>query len=162
MVREALFNMLGEVDGLRVLDLFAGTGALAFEAISRGAAHAILVEKSPAALRAIEANAATLGFEERVRVMRLDVTKALKLLAKEEARFHLVFLDPPYGAPAGSEALRMVAQGDLLEAGAIVVMEHDIDTRPPEALGCLQLFKRRKYGRTELSLYTLDKQGALS
>src|SRR5574340_694484 len=79
-VREALFNILGDVAGLAVLDLFAGTGALGLEALSRGAASAVLVDNAEAAVRVIQANVALLGYEDRSRVLRLDVVRALRLL----------------------------------------------------------------------------------
>ena len=152
-VREALFNILGSVDGVRVLDLFAGTGALALEALSRGAAQAVLVDRAEAAVRVIHDNVATLGYGDRARVLRLDVERALRLLARDGACFDLVFIDPPYGGSEAESALAELGAGALLAPGAVVVVEHDAKHPPAETHGVLSLSQRRKYGQTEVSLY---------
>jgi len=152
-VREALVNILGSAAGLSVLDLFAGTGALALEALSRGAAHAVLVDHAEAAVRVIHANLAALGYADRARVLRLDVERALRLLAREGARFDLIFVDPPYEGPVAAAALAVLGEGSLLAPDALVVVEHDAKNRPPSEQGALCLGQRRKYGQTEVSLY---------
>ena len=152
-VREALFNILGSATGLVVLDLFAGTGALALEALSRGAAQAVLVDHAEAAVRVIQDNVATLGYQDRVRVLRLDVLRALRLLEKQEARFDLIFVDPPYEGSAASLTLAALGGGSLLAAGGLVVVEHDHKNEPADQHGVLSLGQRRKYGQTEVSFY---------
>ena len=152
-VREALFNILGDATGLAVLDLFAGTGALALEALSRGAAQAVLVDSAEGAVRVIQENAATLGYQDRARVLRLDVLRALRLLEKQGARFDLVFVDPPYQGTAAAATLAALGGGSLLAPGALVVVEHDNRNRPGEQHGALCLTQRRKYGQTEVSFY---------
>ncbi len=103
MVREAMFSALdarGALADASVLDLFAGTGALAIEALSRGAAHAVLVERDRSALAAIAENVETLGFDDRIRVVAADVGATLRApQPPREAPFDLVFVDPPYGVP---------------------------------------------------------------
>src|SRR4051812_28311593 len=100
-VRETLFNVLGQAfDGERVLDLYAGTGALAFEALSRGASHAVLVDPDRAAVKLCEANAATLGFADRVEILSLKADRAVDRLCKAERTFELIFADPPYALAA--------------------------------------------------------------
>jgi 16S rRNA (guanine966-N2)-methyltransferase len=152
-VREALFNILGSAVGLSVLDLFAGTGALALEALSRGAAHATLVDHAEAAARVIHANLATLGYQDRARVLRLDVERALRLLERQGARFDVIFVDPPYDGQAAAATLAGLGAGSLLAPDALVVVEHDAKNRPPEQQGALRLGQRRKYGQTEVSFY---------
>lgn len=152
-VREALFNILNDVAGLAVLDLFAGTGALALEALSRGAARAVLVDDADAAARVIHANVALLGYQERVQVLRLDVARALRLLERQGARFDLVFIDPPYAGAAATATLAALGSGSLLAPDALVVVEHDTRNQPAEQHGALQLGQRRKYGQTEVSFY---------
>jgi 16S rRNA (guanine966-N2)-methyltransferase len=152
-VREALFNILGSAAGLSVLDLFAGTGALALEALSRGAAQAVLVDHAEAAVRVIQDNVATLGYQERARVLRLDVERALRLLARQGQRFDLIFVDPPYEGPAAAATLAGLGDGSLLAPGGLVVVEHDNRNRPLEQQGVLRLSQRRKYGQTEVSFY---------
>ncbi|HJZ62491.1 MAG TPA: RsmD family RNA methyltransferase [Miltoncostaeaceae bacterium] len=95
-VREALFSILGPVDGLDVLDLFAGSGALGIEALSRGAASATFVDRSPAAVAAIRTNVAMVGDPRRVRVLPIDWRVALRAEARAGRRFGLCLLDPPY------------------------------------------------------------------
>ncbi|MBI5482414.1 MAG: 16S rRNA (guanine(966)-N(2))-methyltransferase RsmD [Deltaproteobacteria bacterium] len=152
-VREALFNILGSAEGLAVLDLFAGTGALALEALSRGAAQAVLVDHAEAAVRVIRANVATLGYHDRARVLRSDVLRALRLLGKQGLRFDLIFVDPPYDGPAALATLACLGDGSLLAPCALVVVEHDSRNRPLEQQGVLRLSQRRKYGQTEVSFY---------
>ena len=152
-VREALFNILGDVAGLAVLDLFAGTGALALEALSRGAAQAVLVDSAEPAVRVIQANVATLGYQERARVLRLDVVRALRVLERQGARFDLVFIDPPYEGSAATVTLAALGSGSLLAPDGLVVVEHDTRNEPAEQHGVLHLGERRKYGQTEVSFY---------
>ena len=145
-VREALFSMLGPVYGLRVLDLFAGSGALAIEALSRGAAEAVLVERDPRALAAIERNIEATG--AAVAVSRRDALAWLR--AYEGDPFDLVFVDPPYdaaprlGVPLGEELPKVVSDG------ARIVIESD--KRTPLELP-LPLLRERTYGDTRIAIH---------
>jgi 16S rRNA (guanine966-N2)-methyltransferase len=159
-VREALFNVLGGAAGLTVLDLFAGTGALALEALSRGAARAVLVDHAEPAVRVIRANLEALGYVARARVLRLEVERALRLLAREGARFDLVFVDPPYAGATAATVLAALGAGPLLAPAALVVVEHDAKNPPPDVAGALALRQRRRYGQTEVSLYELAAEAA--
>ena len=123
-VRENLFNMLQlRVRDARVLDLFAGSGALSLEALSRGAASAVLGDRDREALRVERKNAESLGFQERVRIIPGDWTRTLSLLKAGEERFDLVFLDPPYAM----HDLRDVMSGlkELLTEDAWIIAEHE-------------------------------------
>jgi 16S rRNA (guanine(966)-N(2))-methyltransferase RsmD len=143
-VREALFSILGaRVHGARVLDLFAGSGALALEALSRGAAAATLVDRSPAALRAARANLAALGAEAEV--LRADARTFLRSASAAGREYDLVFLDPPYGlATSLGRDLSPDLRG-VLAARAVVVTESD--RRAPLPLD-LPLDDERRYGDT--------------
>jgi len=148
-VREALFSILAPVDGLRVLDLFAGSGALAIEALSRGAASATLVDSSSAATRAIRRNLQTLGVEAEVRGQRAS---AFLLGAREAARqYDLVFVDPPYRHAAALGRELSTTLVPLLAPGARVVAESD--RRAPLELGPLTLLDERRYGDTLIRIY---------
>jgi 16S rRNA (guanine966-N2)-methyltransferase len=144
-VREALFSVLGDrVAGARVLDLFAGSGALGIEALSRGAAAATFVDASPAAIRAVRANLAALGIEADVQ--RADALAALRAARRAARQYDLVFLDPPYRlaerlAPSLSDAVE-----GLLAPGGSVVSESD--RRAPLALASLPTRDERRYGDT--------------
>lgn len=121
--RETLFNWLqGRIDGARVLDLFAGTGALGLEALSRGASAAVFVERSRRVARALEATLETLGAGERGRVLALD---ARRYLAGAASPFDLVFLDPPFRSPLLAEVLPTVLGGGWLAPGGRVYVEAD-------------------------------------
>ena len=145
LVSDGLFD-----DAPRVLDLYAGTGALAFEALSRGASEAVLVEHAREALAAIRENTTALDLSDRVRVVARRVDRAFELL---DGPFGIVFLDPPY-ADVGSKPFGDVlarAAGLVAPAGALV-LEHATADAPP-AIEALSLDRSRRYGDTTLSLY---------
>jgi len=145
-VREAVFSMLGELGGLRVLDLFAGSGALGIEALSRGAAHATFVERAPAPLAALRANLAALGLLERSTVRAGDALTALR----GPGTYDLVFLDPPYAMAEALAGELERALPAVLAAGARVVSESD--RRAPPALA-LPLERERRYGDTLIRIH---------
>jgi 16S rRNA (guanine966-N2)-methyltransferase len=153
-VRQALFNILGPPAG-PVLDLYAGTGALGLEALSRGAPQAVFVERDPAALSALRRNLRETKTEDRATILGADVRVALRRLGSQTNQFgpfSWVFLDPPYVRE--TEGLLGELCGlDLLSECAVVVVEHDRRHRPADRVGCLFLTDRRSYGDTELSFY---------
>jgi 16S rRNA (guanine966-N2)-methyltransferase len=145
-VREAAFAIVGSVEGLAVLDLFAGSGALGLEALSRGAAGVVFVESDPAALEAIEKNLAKLRLEG-ARVVRSD---AVKYLATSPERYDVVFLDPPYEMV---ESLRMPLAEHLprvLAEGGLVVFETAAGVQPELPLA---VHSTRRHGSTQLTVY---------
>ena len=122
-VKEALFSMIQfDVEGRRVLDLFAGSGQLGLEALSRGAAHATFIDNTRAACDIVIANAKKARLFERCRVSTTEFASALRGWAHKE-KFDIVFLDPPYGSGYMQKALEMIADGDLLAPGATVICE---------------------------------------
>jgi len=154
-VREALFNVLGDVSGAAVLDLYAGTGALGIEALSRGAARVVFVENGRPALAALQKNLASLGIEGLGRVITSPVLRALPTLPAL-GPFDLVLLDPPYAALAeASRVLEAFAEetSRLVAPGARVVLEHASRDAPPEPAGLVR-DETRIYGDTAISLYT--------
>lgn len=147
-VKQALFNILGpQVVGARVLDLFAGSGALGLEALSRGAGLCLFVENHPRALAALRENLAALGMDSEGRVLDLDVRRALPAL-KREGPFDLVLADPPY--EKGLVAAALSAAAAVLVPGGILVVEHSPGEPPGEVEG-LRLYDQRGYGQTRLS-----------
>ena len=155
-VREAVFNILGSaVVGVRVLDLFAGTGALGIEALSRGAAAAVFVEDHPESLKVLRRNLADLGLADRTTVWPLPVTTALKQMAGRGERYGLAFLDPPYGGPEAVAALTALAALPLLAPGARVVVEHSRRESLPEVCGALTRLTVRRYGDTQVAFYLM-------
>ena len=150
-VHESLFATLGPIEGLAVLDLFAGSGALAIEALSRGAASAVLVERDRGASKVIAANLASLGLTEpQVRLIRGNAQKALEQAAKAAEEYDLIFLDPPYRQPAmlGNDAAKLI--GTILAPDARVVTESD--RRQPFELE-LPMIDERRYGDTLIRIH---------
>lgn len=155
-VREALFSILGPLSGERVLDLYAGTGALALEAISRGAGSAVLVESRKPALDAIAENVASLGLRDRVQVIARPVERARASLG--EQHFGLIFCDPPYAAVENGQAIKAIASLlELLTPGGRLVLEHASQSQSPQLPG-LEAPDVRRYGDTTVSIY--EKAGA--
>lgn len=153
-VREAVFNILGvAVLEVRVLDLFAGTGALGIEALSRGAREAVFVEDDPVALEVLQRNLKTLGLTGCTRVWPLPVPAALKKLAGRGEQFGLVFLDPPYGGGLSAATLTALATGGLLGPQAWVVAELSRREAVPQAPDPLTLKEARRYGDTQVAFY---------
>lgn len=150
-VREAIFNLLinahgNPVSGARVLDLFAGTGALGLEALSRGAAEVTFVDDGAKALALMRANIAKMRVEGETRVLRQD---ARRLPPNPASPYDLVFLDPPYGKAMGEAALVSAIAGGWLAPGAVVVWEESTPPQPPA--GLVQV-DQRKYGDTVVTL----------
>lgn len=152
-VREAIFSILHSMGAEfgRVLDLYAGTGALAIEALSRGAAFADLVERAAPACAVIRRNLARARVADRARLHCMDVRRALAQLGEE--RFSIVFLDPPYADPTTPAVLDALGRSDLLADGAVVVLEHAWGRPVPEAVGPLALDSDRRYGDTGVAFY---------
>jgi len=140
-----------------VLDLFAGSGALGLEALSRGAGAAVFVDSGRASARIIRANAETLGYQDRSQVLVMSVPRALKLLHKQDRSFDLVFMDPPYARDTRT-LMPTVAEQGLLRAGGLLVLEHDKRTEPPEQDAGLARLMSKAYGDTRLSIYHMEKR----
>jgi 16S rRNA (guanine966-N2)-methyltransferase len=148
-VREALFSVLGPLDGERVLDLYAGSGALGIEAVSRGAREATFVDSDPAAVRAVRENLERLGVEG-ARVFRADVPSFLRGAARHGDRWDLVLCDPPYRLAPRLGATLGPLLAPVLETGARIVCETSV--KDPIRLD-LPLTGERRYGDTALRLY---------
>lgn len=149
-VKEALFSILQpRLYGARVLDLYAGSGALALEALSRGADSAVLCDISPAACAVIRRNIEALEYGNRARLVSRGDSAAMALLEKEGASFDLIFLDPPYRMDM-SPVCRRLCEGGLLKADGLIVAEHRKET-PPRLGDWAVLRDKRTYGITGLS-----------
>lgn len=155
-----MFAILGDdVEGSVVLDLFAGTGAMAIESLSRGAAAAVLVESSPAALAALRGNLAALAVEGAV-CLPLDYREAVRRLSAKGRAFTLVFLDPPYGKGLVARSASLLSRAGLLAPGAVVVAERAARD-PAETLPADWRERAdRRYGDTRITLYDIpDPRG---
>lgn len=153
-VREALFSILsGNVEGAVVLDLFAGSGALGIEALSRGSANAHFIEKNRRAAEILNANIALLSGADCA-VHHGPVERVLPGLARKGVVFDLVFMDPPYGRGLVPKTLETLCRLDMLAPECRVVAEHETRFKPPREIGNLFRIDRRKYGDTTISIYS--------
>ena len=158
--REALFNILGSrVEDATVLDLYAGTGALGLEALSRAAARAVFVDNNPRAIRIINKNIELCGFSERTRVIKRDLSKGLFFIGKQlpGVTFSMVFVDPPYRHDISAGMLAVLADSDILAPEAFVIIEDDARTKLPAEIADLLLVDQRRYGETGFWFYSRNE-----
>lgn len=153
-LRETLFNILApKIHGARFLDICAGSGAVGIEALSRGAMTATFIERARHACGTIEANLAALGIPSEATVINRDAAAALKRLAQESRQFDVVFFDPPYASEIYGQVMRQLGQGDVLSAGAVVIVEHRAKTPLGSEYGKLRTFREVKQGESALTFY---------
>ncbi|MDV7720096.1 16S rRNA (guanine(966)-N(2))-methyltransferase RsmD [Pediococcus ethanolidurans] len=156
-VKESMFNMIGPYfDGGTSLDLFAGSGGLSIEAVSRGIDKAVLVDKQRQAIQTIEQNVAVTKVPAQFEVIRQDANRALTIFADQAMQFDLVFLDPPYKLQKIAKEMTKMVSLNLLKNGAIIVCETDQFAKLPEVLPGFTLWKRQDYGITEVSIYQFE------
>jgi 16S rRNA (guanine966-N2)-methyltransferase len=158
-VRESVFGRLGVVGGQRVLDLYAGTGALAIEALSRGAKEAVFVDRAPGSLRVIRQNLSQLGLDARSQVLAGDATRWAHRLGSSRERFDLIFVDPPYSAEEVGRALSAIVEADLLSCRGTLVVE-TAKRHPLAATPGLSVLDERCYGDTRIHRLVRDSQRA--
>ena len=153
-VRIALMDTLApRLAGARVLDLFAGAGGVGLEALSRGAAEVVFVERDARAVAALRENIQTLGVGQAARVKRGDVLRELAALYRAGERFDIVFLDPPYDTDLVETTLQTLGGGGLLLAEGWVIAQHFTKRAPAERIGALFAFRTRRFGETTLIFY---------
>ena len=155
-LRETLFNVLSPViEGSRVLDIFAGTGAIGMEALSRGAQEAVFLEKHNPAVKLIRENLAALEIGQGFQIISGDALRSLeKLAASSDAAFDIVFLDPPYAAtPEYDRVLHLLGGAAFLSPFAIVVAEHHHKLKLPAEVGNLRRYRVLRQGDAALSFY---------
>ena len=150
-VKEGMFNILQfEIEGRSALDLFAGTGQLGIEALSRGAKNAVFVEQRADAVRLIRENLELCGFQERARVVPGE---AMAFLASLRERFDLIFLDPPYDTELLETSLAHIARFDILAPHGIIVAESRADKRLPALSAPYAVHREYRYGKIKLTVY---------
>ena len=153
--KEALFSILGSIEGVSVLDLYAGSGGLGIEALSRGAKSAFFVDNDPASVGAIRKNLENLNFTKQAKIFKTQVKKGLKLFSRNEFQFGLIFIDPPYKIKITelTEVLDALYWGNLIEQGGKVVLEHKApsDVITPKS-GLVKIFDKT-YGGVCLTFY---------
>lgn len=151
MVKEAIFSAIQfDVPGSNILDLFAGSGQLGIEALSRGASHCVFVDKNPAAIQIIKENISDCGLNGCSRVLNMDSIEYLKVA---KTGLDIVFIDPPYRNGLVQEALNLIEP--KLNDGSIVVCEHEKELTLNDSYGSLKLHKRYKYGKIAVTIYKI-------
>lgn len=149
-VKEAIFSMIaGYIPDAQVLDMFAGSGALSFEMISRGADRAVLLDKDKRSIEVIKRNIEALGFESACEVVN---TSCFDWLRRSTQKFDVIFLDPPYNKGFIEESLDAIVNADALTAEGIIVLESD-NTDFRSGFPGLVMWKQKRYGRTYITVY---------
>ncbi|KRN88925.1 16S rRNA (guanine(966)-N(2))-methyltransferase RsmD [Ligilactobacillus ceti] len=155
-VKESMFNIIGPYfAGGQALDLFAGSGGLAIEAVSRGVEHAILVDRQYQAIKTINENIAITKEEDKFTVLKGDAKRILKQFAKKEMTFDYVFLDPPYKEQEIVNLMQEMVELSILNEDALIVCETDQDAHLPEEISGFNFIKAADYGITRLAFYRL-------
>lgn len=158
-VKEAMFSIIGPYfDGGQVLDLFAGTGGLGIEALSRGMEHGVFIDMEYKSIEVIKSNVQSARLTEQAEIYRNEAGRALKVLQKREATFDLVFLDPPYRMKNGIELMQEMHERGLLNPGATIVLE--FETGHPYPTECQHFIgvRQAEYGDTTLYVYRYEPE----
>lgn len=151
-VKEALFNILGPVEGKSFIDVFAGCGNVGLEALSRGACRSVFVEKDLRLIEAIRKNLRLLGFEARAEVIAADAEKGMRRLGKKKERFDILFADPPYEEGFLTEIMNCLEGAELLTENGIIILQHSLREPLKQSLTQpLVVSDQRRYGDTLLS-----------
>lgn len=151
-LRESIFNILaGSVEGAVVLDLFAGTGSLGIEALSRGASSAVFIDKAPQAIKALLRNISAFSLEKRCTVVRRDILRGLSFLESTGHGFDLVFVDPPYDHGLVKPTLHLLDRAECMAEGGLVVVEHSLVETLPEKVEGFRRIDQRQHGKTLVS-----------
>ena len=163
VVRKALFDFLGQdMEGLDFLDLYAGSGAVGLEAISRGARKVSFVEKEFKCSQVIESNLRLFGIDPyegsqgSAEIFNSDAFVSIKQFARFGRKFHVVFLDPPYGVELAKKTLKTLEGYDILHPNSVLVIQHEKREFLPQQTGRYSLYKQRNYGSTFLSVYKVE------
>lgn len=150
-IKESIFNIIQfDVEGRRVLDLFAGSGQMAIEAVSRGAKSAVAIDSASAAVSVIRENVKTCGFQEEIQVTQADFKSFLKAAS---GKFDLIFLDPPYRNEMINQALELIEQIDILSEGGIIVCETERDKRLIDVSAPYEKGREYLYGKSKITIY---------
>jgi 16S rRNA (guanine966-N2)-methyltransferase len=155
-VRKAVFDILGDIEGLSILELFAGSGAIGLEALSQGAKEAVFVESGPACISVLKVNLAWVE-PGSYYLLAMDVERAVRGLAKKGQKFDIIFLDPPYYQDLSKKTLQTLTACDILAPNGLIVAQHFQKDNLPLHTGDLVLLKQASYGDTLLSFYKKDK-----
>jgi len=153
-IKESIFNILSfRIPGSEILDLFAGTGNMGLEAISRGAKSAVFVDLRKVSIDTIHKNIETLGFTSKSTVYMSEADKAVLFLSKNKNTFDIIFCDPPYHKGLDIPSMELIQQERLLKKDGILIVRHHQNTKLPETLGAIEMYRQKKYGDCIVSFY---------
>lgn len=156
-VKESLFNIIQvQVPGAKILDLYAGTGNLGLEALSRGAQHCTFIEKDKTAYRVLRQNIEGIKFHEMSESFNQEASTALKILSKRGLKFDIIFLDPPYGRGMVESSITSISSLGLGEEECLIISESDLGDNIPEKIGDYTRNRTEKYGRTVISFWNKE------
>ena len=156
-IKEAIFSIIGEkVTGAKFLDFYSGTGNVTFEALSRGAERAIMIEEDKDALRVIIENVNHLGVENKCRAYKNDVFRAAEILARKNEKFDIIFLDPPYKENISTKTIEKISEENLLEKDGIIISEHSTYEKMADNIGNFVKYDERDYNKKVVSFYRFE------
>ncbi len=155
IVTKSLFDMLGQdLDGIMFLDLFAGSGSVGLEALSRGARHCTFVEKDPKCAAVIRQNVELLDIEN-YSLLNSDAFATIKHLSSRQETYDVVYIDPPYGRDLAKKSLKTLMAYDILQPASLVILKHEKQEVLPPQAGRLKQIRSKRYGGTLLSIYQI-------
>lgn len=153
-MKESVFNIIGPYfNGETVLDLFGGSGALSLESISRGASHAVVVEKSDLACKIISSNISLLGVNEQVTLLRMDYRDGIRYVKSKGQQFDLIFLDPPYRMHIIDELIGDLFENNLLKDNSYIISHYEKNTHVPFENDQISIIRNYNHGNSELCIY---------
>ena len=158
-IKEAIFSIIGnKVEKSVFLDLYSGTGNIAIEALSRGAARAVMIEEDKEALRIIIENVNNLQLEGRCRAYRNDVFRALEILGRKNEKFDIIFIDPPYKENITSETIEKICESNVLKEEGIIISEHSVYEKLENKIGKFVKYDERDYNKKVVSFYRFEDE----
>ena len=158
-VKESLFNMINSyIMDSNILDLFAGTGSLGIECLSRGAKNCVFVDKSKDSINIVRSNVKKVSVDNESTILNVDFKDAVKRLSTQNQKFDVIFMDPPYYENMFIECLKSIDKFNLLDEDGIIVVEHDTKDLFEDSIGRLNKSREKKYGNTTLTFYKLEEQ----
>lgn len=158
-VKESLFNMINPyIRESNVLDLFAGTGSLGIECLSRGAKNCVFVDKSRESINIVKSNVKKARVENESTILNIDFKDAVKRLSTQNQKFDVIFMDPPYYENMFIDCLKSIDELNLLHEDGIIVVEHDTKDQFEETIGRLVKTRDKKYGNTTMTFYKWEEQ----
>lgn len=153
-IKESLFNILGYIDeDSMVLDLFAGSGAIGIEFLSRGAASSYFIDKSSLSIKSIKANLEHTDFKNQSKIIRNDSIISIKLLGDKNLRFNYIFIDPPYGKDLIIKSIEKIGEEDILDENGIIIVEHEKTLDLSGNISKYKMKDSRKYGSKKITFY---------